>query len=406
MKRNPNYPILLASQFLSAFGDNVILAVILGQLTFMQRDGQLTSNELRIYNVLYTCLLFVPYILLAPIAGYLNDRFPKTGWLLGGNLIKLIGTAIAGMSVWWGHIWQAPGYFIVGIGSCIYGPAKYGILPEILPRERLVKANGTIELLTLIAILLGPVSGAKLVDLLPVLTCYTVLLGIFASSLALNFFMKRTPHNPEIRLRASVSEFFGHFRSLFHSPRLARVLLGTGVFWVCGAVLKMNFQPWGLNVLGFKTNAQIAELGLWLGVGVMAGSILAGQLHKVGDLRATQLYGGILAMMVLLLSALIHARATVPVLIIVGASAGLFLIPLNAALQAESDEHKLGKTIASQNLVDNIGMVLGGLYVLGGIKAGLGAQGIFVGLAVLVGAAVACLRFPSKPAANHFPTRP
>jgi LPLT family lysophospholipid transporter-like MFS transporter len=404
MKTTRNYPLLLSSQFLSAFGDNVILAVILGQLTFLHQQNQISTDELRTYNALYTCILFIPYIVLAPLAGFLNDRYAKTTWLLGGNFIKLVGTLVAALSVWWGYQWQALGYFIVGIGACIYSPAKYGILPEVLPTERLVKANGTVEVLTLLAILTGPLTGAILIDRFSerfnganaVLACYSVLLVIFGISLVLNLFMSKTPHNPDIRLRTSVKEFSDNFGALIRSSRLIRIILGTGVFWISGAVLKMNFQPWGLNVLGFTNNTQIAKLGLWLGLGVMAGSVLAGQLHKVGDLKATRLYGCLLAAFVAGLSLITKGSHSVPFLILIGMSAGLFLIPLNAALQAESHQDKLGKTIATQNFVDNVGMVLGGAYVMIGIQAGLSPQGIFIGLAGLIGLAMLWLKIPQR----------
>ncbi len=402
MASRRNYPLLLASQFLGAFGDNVILAVIIGQLTFMHRDGLLSDDKLRIYNALVTTILFVPYILLAPIAGYLNDRFAKTGWLFGGNLIKLLGTALAAMSVWWGNAWQPIGYFVVGIGSCVYSPAKYGILPEILPRERLVKANGTVELLTLLAILAGPVTGATMVDKLAVSWCYAVLLGIFGLSLLLNSFMDRTPSHPEILLAPSARAFFENFHALILDARLIKILLGTGVFWVCGAVMKMNFQPWGLNVLHLPNNTRIAELGLWLGIGIMGGSVLSGQLHRVGDLRKTRLYGILLAGFILLLSLIAQRLLIPPTLIMIGACAGLFLIPLNAALQAESHPDKLGKTIATQNFIDNIGMVLGGVGVVAATRVHLNTQGVFAALAVFVLAAVWFLKFPElKQKASH-----
>lgn len=394
MKSERNYPLLLASQFLSAFGDNVILAVILGQLTLLHQNHQIDDAHLRQYNALYTCILFVPYILLAPLAGFVNDRFAKTKWLLGGNAAKLVGSAIAALSVWWGYKWQALGYFIVGIGACLYSPAKYGILPEILPKERLVKANGTVEVLTLIAILAGPYTGAAMVDSLPVLACYGILLGIFVLSLTLNLFMTPTPHNEAIQLQSSMQEFTGNLKTLARSPRLIRILLGTGIFWVCGAVLKMNFQPWGLNVLHFENNKQIARLGLWLGAGIIGGSFLAGQLHKIGDLRATRLYGGVLALLVGALSLIPNAWAAIPVLILVGASAGLFLIPLNAALQAESPQDKLGKTIATQNFIENLAMISGGALVVAGIQANVSPQGIFAGLALFVAIAIFLLKIP------------
>ena len=77
MTPNRNYPLLLAGQFLGAFGDNAILAVIVGQLTYLQKSGAITEAGLRTSNTLYTSLLFVPYVLLAPLAGYLNDRYGR-----------------------------------------------------------------------------------------------------------------------------------------------------------------------------------------------------------------------------------------------------------------------------------------------------------------------------------------
>lgn len=418
MKSNRNYPLLLAGQFLGAFGDNAILAVIVGQLTYLQKAGAITAAELRTSNTIYTSLLFLPYVLLAPLAGYLNDRYAKTAWLTGGNALKLAGTAVCASSVWFGPLWQGAGYLLVGVGACFYGPAKYGILPEILPRDRLVKANGTVELLTLVAILGGGIAGSVLADMFKdrVLVSYGALGVIFGAALLCNFFMAPTPANPEVQLGRSVGEFTGHLRDLLRSPRLGRVLIGTALFWVCGAAMKINFQPWGLEVLNLPDNTQIALLGLWLSVGVMAGSVLAGQLHQVGDLRRTQRYGFALAGMLALLWSVeslgfwrtpvvsagpVHVVVPVVTLLIAtGLVAGLFLIPLNAALQAESDPGKLGKTIAVQNLFDNLGMLFAGAFVFACVKGGLSSSGVFLGLALGVAALVAWLRIAPKPAAS------
>lgn len=416
MCKSRNYPLLLAGQFLGAFGDNAILAVIVGQLVYLQKSGVITTAELRTSNAIYTSLLFVPYVLLAPLAGYLNDRYAKTAWLTGGNALKLLGTGLCALSVWHGPAWQGVGYLMVGVGACFYGPAKYGILPEILPRERLVKANGLVELLTLVAILGGAIAGSVLADVCKdrVLVSYAVLGGIFGAALGCNLFMTPTPHKPDIRLGRSVGEFTGHLRDLLRDPRLGRVLIGTALFWVCGAAMKINFQPWGLEVLQLPDNTQIALLGLWLSVGVMGGSVLAGQLHAVGDLRRTRTYGFALAGMLALLATVnslgfwrspvvqlgpLHLVGPVVLLLVAtGIAAGLFLIPLNAALQAESDPARLGKTIAVQNLCDNLGMLLAGLYLFAGVQTGISSSGIFLGLAGGVAAVVAWMRFASRTA--------
>jgi LPLT family lysophospholipid transporter-like MFS transporter len=393
MKSKSNYPLLLGSQFFSAFGDNVILAVIVGQLTLLHAKGTLNDHQLRTENTIYTCLLFIPFILLAPIAGFLNDRFAKTRWLLGGNLIKLAGTAIAALSLSFGEDWQRIGYFVVGIGACVYSPAKYGVLPEILPPERLVKANGTMELLTLLAILAGPLTGAWLVDTQPIRLCFSITLLIYGLSLVLNLFMTRTPAHPGISFGASYGEFFHHFKELIFAPRLGRILMGTMAFWICGAVLKINFLPWGLTTLHLADNRAVAKLGIWLGIGITGGMLLAGQLHRVGDLRATRLYGIGLAVLIACLGLVENISWVGPVLILIGAAAGLFLIPLNASLQAESHQGKLGKTIATQNFVENIAMTCGGFYVFQSVKFEVSPSGVFYGLAIIIGTIAIFLKF-------------
>src|SRR5580658_9312540 len=290
-----NYPLLLASQFLSAFADNFILMLILGPLLTELKNGTITTMQQSLANIYYTSLLLVPYVLLAPLTGYLNDRFSKNRWLLGGNLIKLIGTSAASMSIVSGQAWLAAGYFVVGIGACVYSPAKYGILPEILPTARLVKANGMVELLTLVAILTGNIGGAIAFDKLPLRFCYGITLAVYGLSLGLNLLMSRTPSYRKVKFKNSAQAFFHNLVALFSQKRLARVVMGTALFWVCGAVLKMNFQPWGQQVLNLKTMTQISLLGLWLAIGVMTGSVLAGQLYKVGDLHHTRRYGWLLA---------------------------------------------------------------------------------------------------------------
>ena len=410
-----DYPLLLAGQFLAAFGDNAILAVILGQLTLLRKSGAITEEVLRGRGALYTSLFFVPYVLLAPLAGYLNDRFSKTTWLVGGNAVKVLGTAVCALSVWLGYVWQAPGYLIVGIGACIYGPAKYGILPEILPSERLVKANGTVELLTLLAIITGAIGGSVMIDRLSVQACYGALLGVFGAGLMFNLLMGRTPCTPSVRLAASVREFAAHGRDLLVHPRMARVLLGTALFWVCGAAMKINFQAWGIDVLGLKDNTQISLLGLWSSVGVMVGSVLAGQWHRVGDLARTRWYGvllvgtlvavGLVEKVPLLRAGHVAGGLTwfpgvMALLVAAGVAAGLFLIPLNAALQAETEPTRMGKTIAVQNLCDNVGMLLAGGLVAACLHAGkwfgtpVSAGGFFLVLAMLVGLALIALRIP------------
>jgi LPLT family lysophospholipid transporter-like MFS transporter len=147
----------------------------------------------------------------------------------------------------------------------------------------------------------------------------------------------------------------------------------------------------------------------------MIGSVLAGLFHKVGELGCSRYYGlamaGLLAVLywvapsplwlhpsVSISSITIYFPVTI-LLVLIGVAAGLFLIPLNAALQAESDPSKLGKTIAAQNLGDNLGMCLAGGYALLSVRYGLSASGVFLGLGL--GLALACLAVNLSRGAGH-----
>jgi MFS transporter, LPLT family, lysophospholipid transporter len=405
MNNRRNYFLLLASQFWSAFGDNFILVVILGPFMTAFQAGKITAEAQSIGNVYYASLLYVPYVLLAPFVGYLNDRFAKSHWLLGGNLIKLTGAGLAALSLISASEFKAAGYFIVGIGACVYSPAKYGILPEILPAERLVKANWTMELLTLVAILAGSICGALAFGKTTLVLCYLMVVGIYGLSLALNLLMAPTPSYPEVRFRGSTREFYRNFADLFSQRRLARVLVGTALFWICGSVIKNNFQPWGQQVLKLDTMLQINLLGLWLMIGIMTGSVLAGQLYPVGELRATRRYGWLLAASLGLLGSvgwfmrqgLDHPQPVAwAILIFAGLMAGLFLIPLNAALQAESHKDKLGKTIATQNGFENLAMLGGSMIAYLDIKVGFNPSELLLVLAIFVAVVVIWLKIPAR----------
>lgn len=408
MNSRRNYPLLLTGQFLGAFGDNFLLAAILGPLTFQLLSGQITEQQVNAANALYSAVFFIPFILLAPFAGWINDRLPKTAGLFWGNALKLAGTAVGFAGIWLhpttfaaSHVWQVAGYALVGLGACVYSPAKYGVLPEILSAERLVKANGTVEMLTLIAILGGLWGGATLYDHTRALaTCYLASAGLYAAALLFNAAMQRTPHNPAASLRRSFAEFGGSLATLVRHPRLNRVLLGCGMFWFAGAVLRSNLQGWGLETLQAAgvaaiSNQKLALLKVGLIAGIVAGSVLAGQLHKVGDLSWARRYGMLLAVGVAALGLIgghFGLIGAIAVLLVTGLVAGLLLIPLNAALQHESDHSRLGKTIAVQNFVDYFSMLIGAGFLQLLTMLHLGPLAVFVVLGVTVAVLALALR--------------
>jgi len=398
-----NYVFLLISQFLGAFGDNFFLWIIIGPLGIEYQKGLITEKQLGEANAFYTCLLYAPYILLAPVAGYLSDRFSKTQCLIGANFIKISGLLIAMLSLHYGRFWSGFGYLVIGIGACLFSPGKYGVLPEIVSSKLLVKSNGVIEMFTIIAVLTGFLVGAIVVDKFSLLTAFLVVLATYSISLLFAHAIDRTPSHPGIEFKNNVGEFLNNLKQLVKSPRTRRILLGVALFWASGSMIKMNFQPWGIEVLGLKTNTEVSLFSLWVAIGVMTGSILAGLLHNVGDLRYTRLYGWAMGGFIILLSFV--AKTTpmwmiIMMLIFAGIAGGLFLIPLNASLQWESHPEKRGKTIATLNLFDNLSMVLGGAFVFGVVHIGATPSTVFILQGILILTVVLFLNF-SKLSSNN-----
>ena len=372
-----NYPLLLVGQFLGAFGDNFLLKAILGPLTYQLASGQITESKVNGENALFNLVFSVPFIVLAPLAGFLNDRMPKSTWLVGGNAVKILGAVVGLLGVTplagsHGHAVQVAGYLVVGIGACLYSPAKYGILSEIVGTERLVKANGTVEMLTLVAIVSGLGLGGILYDqTLSLAACYGSGIALYVAALLCNGAMTRTPHNPGARLSSSLGDFGRNFASLFGNRRLSRILLGSALFWFAGSTLKSALQGWGLEAYTQAgvlhiTNLKLVLLVIGMVAGIVLGAFLAGRLHRTGDLSRSRRYAFLMALglgALGLLGGKFGLAPPVLVLVATGAFSGLLIVPLNAALQSESDPSRLGKTVSVQNFTDYVGIALGAGYL-------------------------------------------
>ncbi|MEE9422081.1 MAG: MFS transporter, partial [Gammaproteobacteria bacterium] len=164
---------LLIGQFLSAFSDNAILFTVIAIV--------LNSSEIGNWYVpALQAVFLISFVVVAPWVGPFADKHPKPRVLIIGNLFKALGVGLILINVE-----PLIAYAMVGLGAAIYSPAKYGILPEIVDPNGLVKANSWIEASTITAIILGTLAGGKLADvsinyaLILVTACY--LLSIIAT---------------------------------------------------------------------------------------------------------------------------------------------------------------------------------------------------------------------------------
>ena len=148
---NRGFYTIMAAQFFSSLADNALLIAAIALLTVMKSPEWMTPL-LKLFFVL-------SYVLLAAFVGAFADALPKGRVMFITNLIKIFGCGMMFFDV---HPLIA--YAVVGFGAAAYSPAKYGILTELLPAEKLVAANGWIEGLTVSSIILGTVMGGALIN--------------------------------------------------------------------------------------------------------------------------------------------------------------------------------------------------------------------------------------------------
>jgi len=364
------YTVLLA-QFLSALADNALLFAAIGLLLFFAAPDW--------HSPLLQTVFVIAYIVLAPLVGPFADAVPKGRVMLIANSVKFAGTAVmlAGL-----HPLLA--YAIVGIGAAMYSPAKYGILTELLPPDRLVVANSWMEGTTVAAIVLGAIIGGVLIN--PELAAQTlaalgmqstliapkfaivIIAGLYLAAALANLFIPRLPidHALPSKTPAFILHDFWHSFTLLWRDPLGQVSLAvTTLFWGVGATLRLLVITWAALNLKFGLD-QATQLTAASAVGIALGAMFAGRFVRLQNAIGV-LPAGILLGFVPI--ALIWVESVLPaalLLLLGGVLAGYFVVPMNALLQHRG--HLLmgaGHSIAQQNFNENISiLVLTGAYAM------------------------------------------
>jgi MFS transporter, LPLT family, lysophospholipid transporter len=349
---------LLGAQFFGALGDNALLVVA---IALLEESGAADwmSPALRI-------CLYLSYVALAPFAGALADRVHK-GRLVGlVNLAKLGGCVL--MSA---RLHPLAAFGAVGLAGVYYGPAKYGILSELVPGADLVRANAWIEAATVSAILGGTALGAALLKAplwLPGLHTVTrqasLLLGCCFAVAAL--WARAIP--PTARgaasgrgaasRRGALPRFGRQVARLWRDPQ-ARVSLGvTALFWAVAGVLQFLVIRWAEVVLHLSIGGG-ALLQCCLAVGVVAGSLVVVRFVPTGAALRVLPVGMALGVAVMLVSQVSRLPLACAALFAAGILAGAVLVPMNALLQERGLAlMRPGASIAVQSFSENLASLL------------------------------------------------
>lgn len=365
---NLGFFIILGSQFLSALADNALFIAALALL----REQNAPEWHL---SMLLWCFT-VSYVVLAPFAGTFADSMHKGRAMMICNGIKLSGCI--GMLI---GIPPIIAYAMVGFGAAAYSPAKYGIITEYLPHEKLVAANGWLEGATVCAIIFGTLLGGFLcgewVDgLLDVHKIGNYVIGDFVSApefaivtiiilylLAawLNLYIPKL----NVRLKALhlnpihlSREFWWCVRRLWRDPQGGLSLGVTSLFWGAGATMRLVVINWAIIWLAYSME-QATRLVAIVAFGVAFGAIIAGKWIPLKKAFSV-LPAGIAMGLGIVGMLFIHQTWVAAVMMfLVGALSGFFVVPLNAMLQHRG--YMLmgaGHSIAVQNFNENLGILL------------------------------------------------
>ena len=370
---NRGFYTIMAAQFFSSLADNALLIVAISVLVSLQAPEWMTPM-LKLFFVL-------SYVILAPFVGAFADAFPKGRVMFITNLVKITGCLLMFFSV---HPLLA--YAVVGFGAAAYSPAKYGILTELLPAEKLVAANGWIEGLTVLSIIFGTVLGGVLVSerlaqalavLLPISHLQLSLSLEFALGVVMLSYVLAAIFNlniPDTGARYAAQQRhpiklvveFAHCVTTLWRDRLGQISLAvTSLFWGAGATLQFIVLKWAEKAL----NLPLAKAAILQGVvafGVAFGAMAAAKRVPLKKSLTVMPMGFLMGLIVTIMVFVHSSTLAYPLLVLIGALSGYFVVPMNALLQHRG--HVLmsaGHSIAVQNFSENASILLMlGLYAL------------------------------------------
>ena len=382
----PGFYTIMAAQFFSSLADNALLIAAIALLAQIHAPAWMTPM-LKLFFV-------VSYVMLAAVVGAFADSRPKGQVMFITNTIKIVG---CGMMLFSAHPLLA--YGVVGLGAAAYSPAKYGILTELLPPEKLVAANGWIEGLTVGSIIAGTVLGGILISTkvsgllltidLPMIdtrvdtpaeSAIAIIMLVYITAAIINLQIPDTGARyvqQSSNVFSLVKSFFVGFHTLWND-RLGQISLAvTTLFWGAGATLQFIVLKWAETALHMSLS-QGAILQAISAIGVAAGAMWAAWRVPLRLSLNVLPYGVVMGLIVCIMAiynvdylpsttlftlAGFDLKANlIPaylLLILVGWLAGYFVVPMNALLQHRG--HVLmsaGHSIAVQNFNENISVLM------------------------------------------------
>jgi acyl-[acyl-carrier-protein]-phospholipid O-acyltransferase/long-chain-fatty-acid--[acyl-carrier-protein] ligase len=350
---------LMATQCQNAFSDNALKNLVI--LLVLSRDMSQSERDNAV--ALAGALFALPFITFSMFGGWLADRFSKQRVMSGVKLTEVFIMLFAALALGLHSLpLQLGAVFLMGCHSAFFGPSKYGILPEILPLDKLSWGNGIVELLTFVGIILGTLSGGILAGRFAERPWISgLLLAILAlAGWAVSAFIPRVPPaNPERTLQLNpAKDLLAQLRKMAPDTLLWRANLGNTGFFFIAALVQMNLVLFAHDVLHLSESKN-ALLNAALAIGIGIGSVTAGYGSR-----------GKIEYRLISLGSLLMALSTVPMglasistpvftgmLLLLGFGAGLFIVPVCAVLQNRPAPEDKGAVQGAASVLSFVGIL-------------------------------------------------
>jgi acyl-[acyl-carrier-protein]-phospholipid O-acyltransferase/long-chain-fatty-acid--[acyl-carrier-protein] ligase len=351
---------LIVTQFQNAFNDNAIKFLVIYIIVAMNFPKHTRENLILLVGALFA----LPFIFFSMTGGYFADRYSKRSVVIGTKLMEIVvmGVTIAGLALHNLPL-ECAAVFLISTQSALFGPSKYGLLPELLPEKRLSWGNGIIELGTFLGSITAVMAAGFLAERFRGRQEISgvILLGCTLLGLATSFAISRVPAaDPSKTFRWNpLGDLFSNLKTIRADRVLSWAVIGNTYLWFLAALLQFTIVIYGHDVLHVD-EAHISLLQAAVGIGIGLGSFAAGYLSG-GKIEYGLIPIGALGMTVFgallyspghtLFSAAWHLG-------LLGFFGGFFAVPLNALIQHRPRPEEKGGVIAAANLLSFVGVFL------------------------------------------------
>ena len=361
------------TQFLGAFNDNVFKMLIL-LLATPTAEAIARGEEAKDLQSEAMVIFAAAFLLFSGFAGFLADKTSKRTIIVASKVAE-IAVMLAGLvGFYYYDIIGLTGMmvilFFMGLQSAFFGPSKYGILPEMLRETDLPRANGIIQMLTFLAIIFGlALAGVLLKNLEGEVwkaSIFCVVIAVVGTLTSLP--IRKVPiADPNLKLKLHSFGIPPEILKLLREDRpLLLALIVCSVFWMVGGIVQQTVNALGKSQLGLSDD-YTSYLQASIGLGIAVGCVLGGLLSRGPNSSRVVTIGASGTVLCLVLMALpggennhlLGFQGSIPVLILMGISTGMFIVPIQVILQTRPPAEEKGRMIASMNQCTWVGIILG-----------------------------------------------